>query len=44
MKKLSIVVLSIMSAFTFILGTGTVDQSSQVKEPVQYMSVEPGGH
>ena len=47
MKKISIAVLCIMSAFTLSLNVGAVTKDSKeqpVKNQVQYMMAEPGGH
>lgn len=43
MKKISIAVLCIMSAFTLSLNVGATSKDSK-EQPVQYMMSEPGGH
>ncbi|MED1021120.1 hypothetical protein [Bacillus mycoides] len=46
MKKISIAVLCIMSAFTLTLNVGEITKDSKehlVKNQVQYMMSEPGG-
>ena len=43
MKKISIAVLCIMSAFTLSLNVGAAANDSK-EQPVQYMMSEPGGH
>ncbi|MDA1631829.1 hypothetical protein PDK11_03025 [Bacillus cereus] len=47
MKKISMAVLCVMSAFTLTLNVGATTKESKeqpVKNQVQYMMVEPGGH
>ncbi|WP_406644258.1 hypothetical protein PSR14_31245 (plasmid) [Bacillus sp. A01H] len=43
MKKISIAILCIMSAFTLSLNVGATKKDIK-EQPVQYMQVEPGGH
>ena len=46
MKKISIAVLCVVSAFTLSLNLGTATKDSKeqpVKQQVQYMVSEPGG-
>ncbi|HFK1433978.1 TPA: hypothetical protein ACGXNJ_004066 [Bacillus cereus] len=46
MKKISIAILCIMSAFTLALNVGATNKDSKeqpVKQQVQYMMSEPGG-
>ncbi|WP_259418279.1 hypothetical protein [Bacillus toyonensis] len=43
MKKISIAVLCIMSAFTLSLNVGAAAKDTK-EQPVQYMQAEPGGH
>ena len=47
MKKLSMAILCIMSAFTLSLNVGATTKEIKeqpVQNQVQYMMVEPGGH
>ncbi|WP_192797090.1 hypothetical protein [Bacillus cereus] len=47
MKKLSMAILCIMSAFTLSVNVGTTTKEIKeqpVEKQVQYMMVEPGGH
>lgn len=47
MKKISIAVLCIMSVFTLSLNVGAANKDTKkqpIKNQIQYMMVEPGGH
>lgn len=47
MKKISMAILCIMSAFTLSLNVGATTKEIKeqpVENQVQYMMVEPGGH